>query len=111
MARASLDDNAPYADAALHAGDGLTALQFRRTPGALTEHIVAPITFANRIRFERSGSRFRFLASRAGGSPVEMAVEGVALGETALVGLFLCSHHADTIDRAEFRGVRLETRG
>ena len=38
IVRKSLDADSPYVDAAIH-GDGLTSLQFRRTPGAVTEQI------------------------------------------------------------------------
>jgi hypothetical protein len=107
IARVSLDPDAPYADAAVHAGDGLTSLQYRRTAGALTEQVVAPTTFADRIRFERSGNRFRFLASRGGEAPVVTAIDNLDLGRTLFVGLFLCSHNGSTIERATFGGVRL----
>ena len=40
IARSSLDEDAAYADAAVH-GDGLTSLQFRRTRGADTERNLA----------------------------------------------------------------------
>ena len=38
IVRASLEADAPYADAAVH-GDGLTSLQFRRGNGAVTEEV------------------------------------------------------------------------
>jgi hypothetical protein len=107
IARVDLTDHAPYADAALHAGDGLTSLQFRRVAGAITEQVVAPMTFANRIRFERTGSGFRFVAARSGHAPVTTQVDDLDLGATLYVGLFLCSHHADTIERATFGNVRI----
>lgn len=108
IARTSFADDSPYADAALHAGDGLTSLQFRRAAGAVTEQRVLPTTGADRVRFERAGSRFRFIASRAGESPVEADVDRLDLGATLLVGLFLCSHDAGAVESAKFGGVRLD---
>ena len=40
MVRPSLEDDAPYIDAALHR-DGLTALQYRRTTGGPSDHVVS----------------------------------------------------------------------
>lgn len=108
IARPDFSDNAPYADAALHAGDGLTSLQYRRSAGAISEQIVAPAKFSDRIRFERAGSRFQFVASRSGEPPVTTAIDDLDLGETLLVGLFLCSHNADTIETATFGDVKIE---
>jgi hypothetical protein len=108
LARPDLSDNAPYVDAALHAGDGLTSLQFRRSRGGISEQVVAATEFADRIHFEREGRRFRFVASRRGEPSVTTSIDDVVLPATLLVGLFLCSHNADTVETATFGDVRLE---
>jgi regulation of enolase protein 1 (concanavalin A-like superfamily) len=107
MARSTGDDNAAYADAAIH-GDGLTALQFRRVAGGVTEHATVPVKGAAAIRFERRGDTFRFLAAAPGEPFLETAVADIALGETVYVGLFVCSHHAHTLEQATFQDVRLQ---
>lgn len=48
IVRSSLDDDSPYVDGALHAGDGLTSLQFRRNRGAITEQLEAAVKGAVR---------------------------------------------------------------
>jgi hypothetical protein len=106
--RHSLDPDAPYVDAAVH-GDGLTALQYRRTAGGISDHVVSPVKGANAIRLERRGSEYRFLASR-NGDPVESCeLSGVSLGDDVYVGLFLCSHNAAVVERAIFRAVRFQS--
>jgi hypothetical protein len=107
MARSTADHDAAYADAAIH-GDGLTALQFRRTAGGVTEHATVPITGADTIRFERRGHSFRFAAAGPGAPVVEASVTDVVLPEAIYVGLFVCSHHALTLERATFRNVSLQ---
>jgi TolB protein len=105
--RPSFDADGTYVDAALH-GDGLTALQYRRAKGGLSEHVVAPIKGADVIRLERSGERYRFAASKSGAGEAPPAVAdlaGVTLGNPVYVGLFLCSHNGGVTERAIFRDV------
>ena len=52
--RTSLDPGSPYVDVAGH-GDGLTSLQFRRTPGANTEQVQSAVTRADVLQLERRG--------------------------------------------------------
>lgn len=107
IARAGLEPDAPYIDGALHAGDGLTSLQFRRKPGGLTEQIQLPVKFADVFQLERRGSTYVFSAAIYGEPFVSVEISDVDLGAEPLVGLFLCSHNADVVERAVFRDVRL----
>jgi TolB protein len=104
--RPSFDADGTYVDAALH-GDGLTALQYRRTKGGLSEHVVAPIKGADVIRLERRGETYKFAASRSGSGerPAMADLAGVTLGNPVYVGLFLCSHNGGVTERAIFRDV------
>jgi hypothetical protein len=106
IARPSLEDNAPYVDAALHR-DGLTALQYRRTRGGISEHIVSALRGADTIRFERRGDRYTFTASTGSGVGAASDYAGTVLGHTIYVGLFLCSHNAAVNDTAVFANVRI----
>ena len=56
-ARASLEADAPHVSAAVH-GDGLTSLQFRRSPGAQTEEVASADSAPDVIQLERRGNRF-----------------------------------------------------
>jgi TolB protein len=107
IVRSGLAADAPYADTAAHAGDGLTSLQFRRAAGAETEQIVLPITFADVLQFERRGDTYIFSAARMGEPFVSADLPDLKLGDDVMVGLFLCSHRADVEEKAIFRDVRI----
>jgi TolB protein len=107
MIRQSLEPNAPYVDVVVH-GDGLTALQFRRTTGAATEEVRATISAPARIGLERHGDEFTLWAAAAG-KPLER--EGsihLALHDPVYVGLVVCSHDAQRIEEAVFSHVSLK---
>jgi len=106
IVRASLDPDSPYADAAVH-GDGLTSLQFRRAKGADTEQVRSDVSGAEVVQLERKGSTFTFSAARFGELFRTTQVSELALGDEVYVGLFLCSHNPDVVERALFRDVRL----
>jgi TolB protein len=107
MLRQSLDADSPYADVALH-GSGLTSLQYRDTKGALTHEIQANISAPARLRIEKRGQyAYMWLASKsqnfqmAGGS-VPVLLEG-----TFYVGIGLCSHDKDVVEKAVFSNVEV----
>src|SRR4029077_4393162 len=97
----------PYADVALH-GSGLTSLQYRDAKGAPTHEIQANISAPSRIRIEKPGQdAYMLLASKnqnfqmAGGS-VRVPVEG-----TFYVGIGLCSHEKDVVEKGVFSNVEI----
>ncbi len=104
--RKTLDDNAPYVDGATH-GDGLTSLQFRRTAGAETEQIESAVKGADVVQLERRGSTYILSVARFGDTFTTSEVADIDLGDEVYVGLFLCSHNADVIERATFSNVRI----
>ncbi len=106
IARSSLDPDSAYADAAVH-GDGLTSLQFRRTKAAETEEVKPPIKGADVIQFERKGNTYIFSAAKFGEPFVTNQVSDLALGDEVFVGLFVCSHNSNVLERAVFRDVRM----
>jgi Tol biopolymer transport system component len=106
MVRRTLEADSPYADAVAH-GDGLTSLQFRRTKGAETEQVVSETKGADVLQLERKGNRFTLRAARFGEPFAVSELDDLALGDEVHVGLFLCSHNPDVVERAVFRDVRL----
>ena len=106
IVRSSQDYDAAYADGIVH-GDGLTSLQFRRSKGAITEEKQAAIKGADVLQLERRGSTFIFSAAKFGEPFVETEVSDINLGDEVLVGLGLCSHNADVVERAVFSNVRV----
>jgi Tol biopolymer transport system component len=106
MVRSTLDADSPYADAVVH-GDGLTSLQFRRAKGGETEEMRSATTGADVVQLERQGDRVVVRVARFGEPFAASELEAIALGDEVYVGLFLCSHNAEVVERAVFRDVRL----
>jgi regulation of enolase protein 1 (concanavalin A-like superfamily) len=106
MVRPSLDPQAPYADCAEH-GDGLTSLQFRRAQATNTETISLGVTNADVLQFERKGDTYVFSAARHGEPFVAKQLAGLALGDEVYVGLYVCSHTGEVVEKAVFRDVRI----
>ena len=106
MIRPSQDADAPYVDGVIH-GDGLTSLQFRRTKGAITEQKEMTIKGPDVIQLERKGGAYIFSAAKYGDPFTVVEVADVSLGDEVLVGLALCSHNPDVMERAIFRDVRI----
>lgn len=107
MVRPNLDADAPYADCAEHGGDGLTSLQFRLSKGGATDQIVLPVTNANVLQFERKGNAYTFSAARYGEPFVSATLPDLDLGDDVYVGLYICSHRGDVLEKARFRDVRI----
>jgi TolB protein len=106
MVRPSQDFDAPYVDGVVH-GDGLTSLQFRRTKGAITEEKQPAVKGADVLQLERKGNTFIFSAAKFGEPFATTEIADISLGDEVLVGLALCSHNADVIERAVFSDVRI----
>jgi len=104
MVRPSLDANAPYADCAEH-GDGHTSLQYRLAKGTNTQQIVLAITNANLLNFERRGNTYVFSAAHNGEPFVSKELTNFNLGDEVYVGLFVCAHNGDIVEKARFRDV------
>lgn len=105
--RKSLDDDSPYVDGTVH-GDGLTSLQFREVKGGETAQIELPMTGADVIQLEKKGDNYTFSAAKFGDTFTTVSKENFDLGDGELfVGLFLCSHNAEVIEKAVFSNVRI----
>ena len=66
MVRESLDEDAVYADVAVH-GSGLTSLQYRDEAGAVTREVQANIEAPKRVRIVKQGDYFTMWVARADG--------------------------------------------
>src|SRR5256885_2240469 len=104
--RSTLAKGAPHVTAAVH-GDGLAALQFRRTPGGLTEEVRSPVAAPDVIQLERAGDRYTLSVGRFGDTLAALRVADVALGDDVYVGLFVCAHNDSVVEQATFRDVRI----
>jgi TolB protein len=108
MIRQSLDAGSPYADAALH-GSGLTSLQYREEKGAATHEIQANISAPKRLRIEKRGAYFSmWLADEKGEFHLASGSTRIALREPFYVGIGVCSHDKDLVEKAIFTNVDLK---
>jgi len=106
IVRSGLDAGSTYADAVLH-GDGLTSLQYRRSPGAETEQVQSSVTGADVLQIERKGATITASVARFGELFTTSEVKDLDLGDEVYVGLFLCSHNPEVMEQAVFHNVRL----
>lgn len=109
MFRQTLDADGVYVDAAQH-GSGMTALQYRREPGATTQDIELNIELPRRLRLEKRGDVFTMLVSNHGEPlhPVGASIK-LHLHEPFYAGIGLCSHNKDVVETASFHDLKLET--
>jgi len=106
IVRQSLDANSPHVTAVIH-GDGRTSLQFRRTPGAITEEKIFTINGADQIQLERNGDTYTSSMARFGEPFVSEQIADLSLGDEVYVGLFVCSHNKDVVEKAVFSNVKV----
>ena len=106
MLRQSLEPDSVYADVALHAS-GLTSLQFRDEKGAVTHEIQSNFAAPPRLQIARRGE-YTYMSLAAGG---DLKVAGgwmrIPLQGPFYVGLGVCSHDKDVVEKAVFSNVEL----
>jgi len=108
MVRQSLDADSAYADLALH-GSGLTSLQFREEKGAVTHEIQANVSAPKRLRIKKRGAYFTIsLADADGKFQLAGGSTRIALKEPFYVGIGVCSHDKDVVEKAVFSNVELK---
>src|SRR6266853_4613490 len=112
MVRQSLDADSSYADVAFH-GNGLKALQYRDEKGGATREIQTQETQPNgagpeRLRIEKRGN-FVYLFLGDGGKQLHYSGASiqVPLQGTYYVGIGVCSHDKDVVEKAAFTNVEL----
>jgi TolB protein len=109
MVRQSLDTDSVYADIALH-GNGLTALQFRDAKGAITQEVHANSTAPKRMRLVKRGAYVYMMMPGDGG---ELQVAGgwlrIPIEGSYYVGIGVCAHDKDVVEKAVFSNVELTT--
>ena len=109
MVRQSLAADSAYADAALH-GDGLTSLQYRESSGARTYEIQANTRQPARLQIEKRG---KYVSMSIAGNDGLLRPAGgsfrLILEEPFYVGLGVCAHNDDRLERAVFTDVKLTT--
>ena len=114
LIRQDLSPDSAYVDAAVH-GNGLTSLQFRASKGGLTHEIEANISGPPAVGIERQGDTFFMTLPSHGGrahSPRLYSPAGpfirLALRDPVYVGLGVCAHDDQVLERARFVNVELK---
>jgi TolB protein len=110
IVRQSLDPDSTYADVALH-GNGLTSLQYRDERGTNTREIQSNVAGPRRLRISKRGDYIYIsLAAEAGGEPqVAGGWLRVPLQGSFYVGIGVCSHDPDAVEKAVFSNVTMTT--
>jgi len=106
IVRSSLDADAAQVSVVLH-GDGLTSLQFRRVKGANVEELRSEISKPDVLQLERKGDTYMMSVAHFGNvfdAPKQVSID---LGKEVYLGLFVCSHNKDVVERATFDNVRI----
>jgi TolB protein len=109
MMRQSLDADSSYVDVALH-GEGLTSLQYRDEKGATTHEVQSNISAPKRLRLAKRG---KYIYLLLGGKDNQLHLSGasiqIPLDGSFYIGIGVCSHDKDVVEKAVFSNVDLVT--
>ena len=109
MVRQTLDADSAYADVALH-GNGLLSLQYREEKGAATHEIQANVSAAKRLRIVKRGAYFSmWLGDDHGEFQLASGSTRITLQEPFYVGIGVCSHDANMVEKAVFSNVEVRS--
>ena len=108
MIRQSLDEDSVYVDIARH-GNGMTGLQFRTEKGGLTSEVQSPNWDPVHLRIEKHGAYASMWLAGEGGGELKIAGASprIELKEPFYVGIGVCSHDKDVVEKAVFSDVKL----
>ena len=106
MVRNSFDSGSAHVNAAVH-GDGLSSLQYRMKKGAITREVVSESKSPYVIQLERKGDTF-IMGIASEGEPLnKIEVSRVGILNEAFIGLYVCSHKENVLEKAIFSDVRI----
>jgi TolB protein len=106
MVRSGLDSSSAMVSSTVH-GDGLTSLQYRRQSAADVEETRSSVKAPDVIQLERKGNQFIMSTAHFGETYVTEEVGDVSLGDEVYVGLFICAHNKDVVEKVFFDNVRI----
>jgi len=106
MVRTNLDSISAMVSATIH-GDGLTSLQYRKVPKTDVEETKFTISAPDVIQLERKGNQYIMSVAHFGEPFVTEQITDVDLGDDVYVGLFICSHNKDVVEKVSFDNVRI----
>ncbi len=106
MVRTTLDSSAAMVAATIH-GDGLTSLQWRKLPHTDVEETKFTISAPDVVQLERKGNQYIMSVAHFGEPFVTEQITDVDLSDDVYVGLFICSHNKDVLEKVSFDNVRI----
>jgi TolB protein len=108
MVRQNLEADAAYVDIAVH-GAGLTSLQYRDEKGGTTHEVQANVDAPKRVKIVKRRDYFTmWVAGEDGKFALAGATGKIALKEPFYVGIGVCSHEKDLVERAVFSRVEVK---
>ncbi|WP_423148092.1 TolB family protein [Rubrolithibacter danxiaensis] len=106
MVRNSLDTNAALVSATVH-GDGLASLQLRKTKGTELTETQLSATAPDVIQLERRGNKYIMSAAKYGEPFATTEITDINIGDSVYIGLFICAHNKNAIEKAVLTDVRI----
>lgn len=106
MVRTSLDSSSATVAAAVH-GDGLTSLQYRKTAHADMEEIQSAIKAPDVVQLERKGNKYIMSVAHSGEPYTVVQITDINLEDEVYVGLFICSHNNNVVEKVRYNNVRI----
>lgn len=106
MIRSSAATNSPVVACTVH-GDGLTAFQYRTTPGGLMKEIKLSIKAPDVLQLEKKGNTYIMSAAHFGDTYQVQKLDSIDLGEDLIAGLYICAHTNKFSEEAEFSNTRI----
>ena len=111
MVRESLEGDASHISAVSH-GDGLTVLQWRIGKGEKMrdpeDEIFAKSKHYMTLSLSRKGNNYTLMAGKKGEKPELIGSHVMEkMPDTAFLGLYICSHNPEVIEKAVFSNVKI----
>ena len=106
MVRNNFHPDSEHVNASMH-GDGLVSLQYRKLRGGNTEENVSTDSLPDIIQLERKGNTFVMGTAKMGQPLHKVTLEDLELNNELFVGLYVCSHNPDVVEKAIFSNVRI----
>ena len=106
MVRANLDSTSAMVAATIH-GSGLTSLQYRKSPKTNVEEKQFTISGPDVVQLEKKGNQYIMSVAHFGDTLVTQEIQDIDLGDNVYVGLFVCAHNKDVVEKATFDNVRI----
>ncbi|MFA9391577.1 MAG: TolB family protein [Prolixibacteraceae bacterium] len=107
MFRKTNSKSSPMVAVTVHAGDGLTSLQFRKNEGDDVEEIKMDINGPTVLQLEKKGNTYIMSAASYGSIYQYAQVDGLELGETLMAGIYVCSHNNEYAEEVNFSNTRI----